>query len=118
MRVSIITIAFNAEETITETIQSVIRQDHEDIEYIIVDGASKDKTVSIVKSFGFKVSKFISERDKGIYDAMNKGLALATGEIIGILNADDIYADERVISDVVKKFNEEKVEGLYADLVY
>lgn len=118
MKVSIITIAYNAEETISDTIKSVINQDYENIEYIIVDGASKDKTVSIVKTFGFEIDKFISEKDKGIYDAMNKGLAMATGDIIGILNADDVYADTKVISDVVKKFQEEKVEGLYADLVY
>ena len=118
MKVSIITVSFNAEETISDTIKSVINQDYENIEYIIIDGASKDKTSSIVKSFGFKVAKFISEPDKGIYDAMNKGLALATGEIIGILNADDFYADSSIISKVVKRFQEEKVEGLYADLVY
>lgn len=118
MKVSIITISFNAEETISDTIKSVINQDYENIEYIVVDGASKDKTVTIVRSFGFKVSQFISEPDKGIYDAMNKGISLATGDIIGILNADDVYADSKVISDVVKKFQEEKAEGLYADLVY
>ncbi len=118
MKVSIITISFNAEETISDTIKSVINQDYENIEYIIVDGASKDKTISIIKSFGFSVSKFISEPDKGIYDAMNKGLALATGDVIGILNADDIYADTKVISNVVNRFLEDKVEGLYADLVY
>lgn len=118
MKISIITISFNAEETISDTIKSVINQDYENIEYIVVDGASKDKTVTIVRSFGFKVSQFISEPDKGIYDAMNKGISLATGDIIGILNADDIYADSKVISDVVTKFQEDKAEGLYADLVY
>ena len=118
MKVSIITISYNVEDTISDTIKSVINQDYENIEYIIVDGASKDKTISIIKSFGFSVSKFISEPDKGIYDAMNKGLALATGDIIGILNADDIYADTNVISKVVNRFQEDKVEGLYADLVY
>lgn len=118
MKVSIITIAYNAEETISETIKSVINQDYENIEYIIVDGASKDKTCEIIKSFGFKVSKFISEKDNGIYDAMNKGLALATGEVIGILNADDVYADTKVISDVVAKMQAEKTDSLYADLVY
>ena len=118
MKVSIITISYNAEDTISYTIKSVINQDYENIEYIIMDGASKDKTSSIIKSFGFKVAKFISEPDKGIYDAMNKGLALATGDIIGILNADDIYADTNVISKVVNRFQEDKVEGLYADLVY
>lgn len=118
MKVSIITIAFNAEETIADTIQSVIRQDYENIEYIIVDGDSKDRTPEIIKSFGFEVDKFISEPDKGIYDAMNKGISLATGDIIGILNADDIYADEKVISDVVRNIQENNSDSLYADLVY
>ncbi len=118
IKVSIITISFNAEETISDTIKSVINQDYENVEYIVVDGASKDKTCDIIKSFGFKVSKFISEKDNGIYDAMNKGLSMATGDIIGILNADDVYADTKVISDVVAKMQEEKTDSLYADLVY
>lgn len=118
MKVSIITISFNAEETISDTIQSVLSQDYSNIEYIVVDGASKDKTVEIIKSFGNKIHQFISESDKGIYDAMNKGISLATGDVIGILNADDIYADEKVISDVVKKIQENNSDSLYADLVY
>jgi glycosyltransferase involved in cell wall biosynthesis len=117
-KISIITISYNAAETISDTIKSVINQDYENIEYIIVDGGSKDKTADIVRSFGFEIDTFVSEKDKGIYDAMNKGLAMATGDVIGILNADDVYADTKVISDVVKKMQEENTDSLYADLVY
>lgn len=118
MKVSVITIAYNSSETIADTIRSVLSQNYHDIEYIIVDGSSKDGTVELVKSFGNKVSKFISEPDRGIYDAMNKGVQLATGDIIGILNSDDFYADENVIADVVSKFERESSDALYGDLVY
>ncbi|MBX7050611.1 MAG: glycosyltransferase [Flavobacteriales bacterium] len=118
MKVSIITIAFNSAGTIEDTIKSVIAQNYPDIEYIIVDGASKDHTMDIVRSYGSKITKVISEKDKGIYDAMNKGVGLATGDVIGILNSDDFYADEHVISDVVQAFENSGAEGLYADLVY
>ncbi|MBL0315284.1 MAG: glycosyltransferase [Flavobacteriales bacterium] len=118
MKVSIITIAYNSAATIEDTIRSVASQNYHDIEYIIVDGASKDNTLNIVKSFGTKISKLVSEKDKGIYDAMNKGVMLATGDIIGILNSDDFYADDFVISDVVKEFQKTSCDGLYADLVY
>jgi glycosyltransferase involved in cell wall biosynthesis len=118
MKVSIITIAYNSAETIEDTIRSVAAQDYADIEYIIVDGASKDNTLQIVSKYKDKVAILVSERDKGLYDAMNKGVALATGDIIGILNSDDFYADAQVISDVVKCFKETKCTGLYADLVY
>lgn len=118
MKVSVITIAYNSSETIADTIRSVLSQNYHDIEYIIVDGSSKDGTVELVKSFGNKVSKFISEPDRGIYDAMNKGVHLATGDIIGILNSDDFYADENVIADVVGKFERESSDALYGDLVY
>lgn len=118
MRVSIITIAYNSADTIADTIKSVAAQDYSDIEYIIVDGSSKDNTLEIVKSFGSKITKVISEKDKGIYDAMNKGIHLATGDVIGILNSDDFYADSNVISDVVHAFKSTGCDGLYADLVY
>jgi glycosyltransferase involved in cell wall biosynthesis len=118
MKVSIITIAYNSQETIADTIRSVIGQDYSEIEYIIVDGGSRDQTVEIVKSFGAGVTKWVSEKDKGIYDAMNKGVAMATGDVIGILNSDDFYADNRVISDVVRSFQASGADGLYADLVY
>ena len=102
--ISIITVSFNSAEFIRSAIESVDYQTYPNIEYIVIDGASKDGTVSIVQSFGKKVSRFISEPDKGIYDAMNKGLALATGDVIGILNSDDFYPHQAVIADVVKVF--------------
>jgi len=118
MKVSIITITFNSAETIEDTIQSVLSQDYKDIEYIIVDGASKDATLDIVERYRSSVSTIISEPDKGIYDAMNKGVALATGDVIGILNSDDFYADATVISDMVKTMQESGSDACYADLVY
>ncbi|MDZ4822791.1 MAG: glycosyltransferase family 2 protein [Flavobacteriales bacterium] len=118
MKVSIITISFNSADTIEDTIQSVLSQSYRDIEYIIVDGASKDDTMNAVNQHLDEISKVISEKDRGIYDAMNKGVQLATGDIVGILNSDDFYADENVVSDVVKKFSETGCDGLYADLVY
>jgi glycosyltransferase involved in cell wall biosynthesis len=118
MRVSIITICYNSEATIRETISSVLSQSYSDIEYIIVDGASKDGTCEIIRSFGSKISTFVSEPDKGIYDAMNKGVKLATGDVIGILNSDDFYADANVISDIVSTFKSTGAQGVYADLVY
>lgn len=118
MKVSIITISYNSAETIEDTIKSVVGQDYPNIEYIIIDGASKDETLSIVGKYKDKIAKVVSEKDKGIYDAMNKGVENATGDIIGILNSDDYYYDESVISEVVQLFEKEKTDGLYADLVY
>lgn len=118
MKVSIITIAYNSAETIEDTIQSVLAQDYPNIEYIIVDGASKDQTPQIVERYKSSISKYVSERDKGIYDAMNKGVALATGDVIGILNSDDFYADQKVISDIVREILAADSDGCYADLVY
>lgn len=117
MKISIITVSYNSDKTIDDTIQSVLSQDYPDIEYIIVDGLSKDNTINIVKSYGTKISKFVSEKDEGIYDAMNKGIEMATGDVVGILNSDDFYADSKVISKIAKKF-EGNVDGVYADLVY
>jgi glycosyltransferase involved in cell wall biosynthesis len=118
MTISIITITYNSEKTLKDTIKSVLNQSYKNIEYIIVDGNSKDKTIDIVKSYGDKISKFISEPDKGIYDAMNKGLKLATGDVIGILNSDDVYFDNLVIKKVINKFKNESVDGIYGDLFY
>lgn len=118
MKVSIITITYNSAETIEDTIRSVLAQDYADIEYIVVDGASKDGTMEIVKRYSSSIARVVSERDKGIYDAMNKGVALASGDIIGILNSDDFYADDRVISDVVAMMHNTHSDACYADLVY
>lgn len=119
MKVSIITVCYNSERTIEETIKSVLNQSYKDIEYIIVDGNSKDNTLKIVKEYEKKFMtrlKWISESDKGLYDAMNKGIALATGEIIGIINSDDTYVDVNVISKVVDRMQDS--DGLYADLEF
>lgn len=117
MKVSIITVSFNASKTIRDTIESVISQKGVDIEYILVDGNSTDGTQDIIRSYGEKISKFISEPDNGIYDGMNKGVSLASGDIIGILNADDVYAYDEVLKDIISVFKSD-VEGVYADLVY
>lgn len=118
MKVSIITVVYNNAQTIKDAIDSVLSQTYKNIEYIIIDGASTDGTVEIVKSYGDKIAAFVSEPDRGLYDAMNKGIALATGEIVGILNSDDFYIDNRVIERVVREFEEKEVDSVYADLVY
>lgn len=118
MKVSIITVVYNNVNTIQDAIESVLSQTYTDIEYIIIDGGSTDGTVEIIKSYGNKISKFISESDHGIYDAMNKGLKFATGDIVGILNSDDFYAQTEVISKVVQIFQENRIECMFADLVY
>lgn len=104
LKFSIITVSYNSDQFIRSAIDSVFFQTYHDIEYIVIDGGSKDATVSIVESYGKKIAQFVSEPDKGIYDAMNKGLALASGDVIGILNSDDFYPNENVISGVVKTF--------------
>lgn len=118
MKVSIITVVFNGERTIRDCIESVLGQSYGNIEYIIVDGKSTDKTPEIVRNYGTKIAVFISEKDAGIYDAMNKGIAKATGEVIGILNADDFYRDSLVIEKVISKLNQTTSDGIYGDLIY
>lgn len=121
MKVSLITVSYNSDKTIKDTISSVLSQSYQDIEYIIVDGNSKDNTVEIVKEYEslFKGRlKWVSEADKGLYDAMNKGIKLATGEIIGIINSDDLYTDEYVIEKVVKKMKADNVDIMYANLQF
>ena len=118
MNISIITCSYNSINTIDDTIKSVLSQKDASIEYIIVDGLSNDGTVDIIKKYYGKIYKFISEKDSGIYDAMNKGIKLSDGDIIGFLNADDVYYDESVISKVVKVFESLKVDSVYGDLIY
>ena len=116
MKVSIITATFDSASTIRDTIESVISQDYINIEHIIVDGASNDETVNIAKGYGNKISRIISEPDKGIYDAMNKGIRVATGDIIGILNSDDFFTSTDVISTIVKNFKQNDIDALYGDV--
>jgi len=118
MKVSIITVVYNNEDTIKDAIESVLNQTYKNIEYIIIDGVSTDGTVEVIKSYGDKIDKFISEKDNGIYDAMNKGIKLASGDIVGILNSDDFYANNNIIEKVVKEFEDKKVDSVYGDLVY
>lgn len=103
--ISIITICFNAEKSIAQTIRSVLDQDYPAIEYIIIDGGSKDGTMPIINSFAGKISKVVSETDNGLYDALNKGLSIATGEIIGILHSDDFYPRKNVLSGIAGLFD-------------
>jgi glycosyltransferase involved in cell wall biosynthesis len=115
MKISIITVAFNAAPTIADTLESVAAQTHPDIEHIVVDGASTDGTLGVLKRHGRRVARLISEPDQGIYDAMNKGLRLATGEVIGFLNADDVYADAGVLERVSEIMEREKLDALFGD---
>lgn len=117
MLVSIITATYNSAATLRDCLQSVAMQSYAPIEHIIIDGASKDDSLSIAQSFAH-IAQVHSEKDQGIYDAMNKGIALATGDIIGILNSDDFYVDERVIQDIVTVFENSNCDVVYADLQY
>jgi glycosyltransferase len=121
MKISIITICYNSEKYIRSAIESVLNQTYENIEYIIVDGMSKDTTMNIVKSYEPKFNgrmKWISEKDHGIYDAMNKGIAMATGDVVGILNSDDFYVDGYVIEKIMQRFQKKNVDAVYGDLLY
>jgi len=119
MKVSIITVVYNSENFIVkDAINSVRSQDYQDIEYIVIDGASTNGTLEILKENQDSIDILVSEPDKGIYDAINKGINLATGDIIGILNSDDMYLNDKVISRVVEEFKTKNVDSTYADLVY
>lgn len=118
MKFSIITICYNPGDKIKTAIESVLLQDYPDIEYILIDGASTDGTVELIKSYGDKISRFISEPDNGLYDAFNKGINLTTGEVIGFVNADDLLAGVNVISDIARAFEKNGTYGLYDDLEY
>lgn len=119
MKISIITPTYNSSKTISRTIESVFSQDHKDIEYIVIDGSSNDGTQEIISSYMNKFDiKLISEKDNGIYDAMNKGISLATGDVIGILNSDDFYENDLVLSGVAKAFEDVTVDAVYGDISY
>ena len=117
--VSVITVVYNSVATVEDTIRSVIRQDYDNIEYIVIDGGSTDNTLNIIKKYEYGIDVLISEPDKGIYDAMNKGIKSSSGDIIGFLNSDDFYKDSTVISDVVNqfKFNPES-SLIFGDVVF
>jgi glycosyltransferase involved in cell wall biosynthesis len=118
MKVSIITVVLNNKETVKDAILSVGTQDYHDVEHIVIDGKSMDGTQSVIDKYRDMLAIVISERDNGIYDAMNKGLRLASGEIIGFLNSDDVYANENIVSEVVAIVEQMKVDAVFGDLVY
>jgi len=118
MKVSIITVSYNSERFIEDCIKSVITQDYRNIEYIVIDGNSTDNTTSIISKYISKISTFISEPDTGIYDAMNKGISYATGEIVGILNSDDMFHSVSSVSNIVNVFKTHSLDCVYANLTY
>jgi glycosyltransferase involved in cell wall biosynthesis len=119
MKVSIITICYNRKATIEQSIQSVLGQDYPNIEYIIIDGNSTDGTKEIIESYSGKISKYISESDRGMYDAINKGLHLATGNVVGLMHSDDVFYDSSVVSKIAAKFEKEsQTEGIYGNGIY
>lgn len=118
LKISIITVSYNSAVTIKDTIESILSQDHENIECIIIDGGSTDGTLEIVRKYSDRISYFVSELDDGIYDGMNKGIQAATGDIVGILNSDDFYPNNYVISNVAKTFVNQDCDAVYGDLVY
>jgi glycosyltransferase involved in cell wall biosynthesis len=117
MTVTIITVSFNSAKTISDTLQSIALQTYPKIEHIIIDGASKDHTLDIIRQFPH-VAKVISEPDKGIYDAMNKGINMATGDIIGILNSDDFYGATDLIQKVVDAFEQQQIDAVFGDVTF
>ena len=120
MKISIVTVTYNSASTLKNTIESVLSQDYQDIEYIVVDGLSKDNTMDIVKEyeprFGGRM-KWLSEKDLGMYDAMNKGIRMASGEVVGIINSDDFFHRKDVISKVAEAFaSDASIEAVYGDV--
>jgi glycosyltransferase involved in cell wall biosynthesis len=118
MKVSIITVSYNSEKFLAQCIKSVIEQDYDNIEYILIDGKSIDNTQEIIRSYSNHIYKWLSEPDEGIYDAINKGIQLASGEIVGILNSDDFFADNNVVSRMVSEFQSSNSEIIFADVDY
>ena len=119
MKVSVITVCYNRKATIGQSIKSVLDQDYPDVEYIIVDGNSSDGTKDIIKSYSDKITKYISESDSGMYDAINKGLGMATGDIVGLMHSDDVFYDTTVISKIVEVFkNNPNTDAIYGNGIY
>jgi glycosyltransferase involved in cell wall biosynthesis len=117
MKISIITITYNSSKTLATTLESVAEQDYHNIEHIIVDGLSKDNTIEIVKQFTH-VAKWVSEKDKGLYDALNKGIQMATGDVIGLIHSDDFLASNDAVSKIAKAFQENNVDSIIGDISF
>ena len=118
MKISIITSVYNNKETIAEAIESVLSQSYDNIEYIVVDGASTDGTVEVIQRYADRIDTFITEPDKGIYDGLNKGVALSTGDVIGFLHSDDLFEDENVVAKIAENFSKAGIDSIYGDLNY
>ncbi|GDX58277.1 glycosyl transferase [Comamonadaceae bacterium] len=118
MKISVITVCFNAASTIADTLRSVLQQTYREFEHIIIDGSSTDNTLEIIASVEGHTCRLVCEPDRGIYDAMNKGIALATGDIVGFLNADDFYAGSDVLSTIATVFADQFLDSCYGDLCY
>lgn len=118
MKISIITSVYNNQQTIQDAIESVLSQTYSNIEYIIVDGGSTDGTVEIIRSYGERITKFVTEPDKGIYDGLNKGIKMATGDVVAFLHSDDIYASNDILVKIRESFWSDDIDGVYGDLVY
>ena len=121
MKVTIITATYNSEKTLKDTLESVLKQTYTNYEHIIIDGMSKDSTMTIVKEYEERYKgklRYISEKDNGIYDAMNKGIRMATGDVIGILNSDDIYANETVLEKIAYQLKQTHADGIYGNLMF
>jgi glycosyltransferase involved in cell wall biosynthesis len=118
MKISLLTVSFNSAATIKDTIESIRSQDYKNIQYIVVDGNSTDGTVEIITSYDSFISKWISEPDKGIYDAMNKAIQMATGDVVGILNSDDFYFNDQIISQIANAFEDSSVDIVFGDLIF
>jgi glycosyltransferase involved in cell wall biosynthesis len=117
MTISIITVTCNSAATLAHTIESVKSQDYMAIEHILIDGGSSDATVDIIKSYPH-ITKWVSEKDKGLYDAINKGILMASGDVIGILNSDDFFPDNTVVSKIVKAFEDNNTDAVYGDIAF
>lgn len=115
MKVSIITTCYNREKTIAQAIESVLNQDYPDIEYIVIDGGSRDDSLKIIRSYGSRISKVVSERDGGMYEAINKGIKMAEGDIVGLLHSDDFLIHNHIISEIVERFKKTAVDMVYGD---
>ena len=117
MKISIITVTYNSAATLRDTLESVKMQDYDNIEHILVDGASKDATMNIIRSYPH-VTKYVSEKDKGLYDAINKGILMATGDVVGILNSDDFFPHVHVVSDIAAHFKKQDIDAIYGDIAF
>jgi glycosyltransferase involved in cell wall biosynthesis len=118
VKISVITVCYNSAATIEDTLQSVARQTHPDVEHIVIDGGSTDGTREIIDRHRHRIAKVVSEPDRGIYDAMNKGIRLASGELVGTLNSDDIYETDQVLARVAEVMTNPALDACYGDLVY